>query len=129
MNVEKTIEFLLEHSVRAELRMDRADARMDRAEARMDRAEARTERMEKHLSGVDKRLAGIDKRLDRIAVMMKGGMQMLRIVSADKRETDFKIRSLADAQQRTETKLERLMDILLRKNTNGRRPPKQKGSA
>ena len=29
MNVEKTIEFLLEHQVRAELRMDRIDKRLD----------------------------------------------------------------------------------------------------
>jgi hypothetical protein len=44
MNVERTMQFILESQAKAEARMDRAEARMDRAEARMDKAEKRAER-------------------------------------------------------------------------------------
>jgi hypothetical protein len=67
MNVERTMQFILQSQARAEARNDKADARaaraearMDRAEARMDRADARMERMEKlH----DRRMAAITKLL------------------------------------------------------------------
>jgi ectoine hydroxylase-related dioxygenase (phytanoyl-CoA dioxygenase family) len=40
MNVEKTIEFILEMQAKAEERFARAEARADRADRRMDRLEA-----------------------------------------------------------------------------------------
>ena len=52
MDVEKSIEFILQSLARAEVRADRADQRMDRADERMDRLEraiAQTNRIVKGL--------------------------------------------------------------------------------
>ena len=91
MNVERTIQFILQSQAKAEVRMDRAEARMDRAEARMDRAEARMEKMEKlH----DRRMAAISK-------LLQQGMKS--------------IAELAEAQKATE----RTLKAFIQSSKNG----------
>ncbi|MGH9327106.1 MAG: hypothetical protein ACRD2B_10565 [Terriglobia bacterium] len=70
MDVEKTIEFLLENQARFDARMeanfDRAEARFIQAEKRMDQAENRMDEAEKRMDRAEKRMDRAEKRLDRV---------------------------------------------------------------
>ena len=92
MNVEKTIEFLLEHQARAEVRMDRFDKRLDGI-AKLMRMGA-------------KAMIATDKRVNALAVAQK--------------RTDERIKALIESQQRTDKKFDRFMEAFLKKGTNGR---------
>ena len=101
MDVEGTIQFILEAQAQAEARMGVVDRRMD----------------------------VIDSRLDSITKLIRQGMRMLvtfqtettskfdALVDAQLR-TDVKLAELAEAQKVTELKLQLLFDTL-RKNRNG----------
>src|SRR5437016_10063786 len=101
MNVEKTMEFILQMQAAAEVRMDRAEVRMDRAEVRMDRAEARMEKF--------------DKRLEAIGKLLQTGMKIL--VKIENRQ-----QALVEAQLKTDRKLDRLIDSWTKRPSNGHRP-------
>ena len=66
MDVERTIQFILDCQAKAEVRMDRAEARMDRADARMDRFEKQLEATRKLVHTGMKMLVQIDKRIDKL---------------------------------------------------------------
>jgi hypothetical protein len=110
MDVEKTIQAILESQLRAEKRADRADERMDRAEKRADK---------------------FDKQLNATKNLVQKGMQIILKINAELKESRaefrFRINALIDAQNRTEEamrksdeKFNRLLDQLNRKSTNGR---------
>jgi len=90
MDMERTIQFILESQARAEVRMEKAEIRMEKAEGRMNT---------------------MDRRMDGIAKLLQQGMRMLvktdtklaAIAEAQKR-TDVKLAELAEAQKRTEAK-------------------------
>ena len=91
MNVERTIEFILESQAKAEVRMAKADARMEKADARMEK---------------------VDRRLDGISKLLQQGMRMLA-------KTDTKLAELAQAHKATERSLKAFIDSL-RQGRNGR---------
>lgn len=101
MDVERTIEFILEMQAKAEVRMARFDEQMAKAEARMDRADARMDRLEARMDKFDKSLNGIRK-------LLQTGMKLL--VKIEKR------------QAATDIKLERLIDSWGKRRTNGHHP-------
>ena len=109
MDVEKTIQAILESQLRAEKRADRADERMDRAEKRADR---------------------FDKQLNATKNLVQKGMQIVLKNNAELKESSaefrFRINALMDAQNRTEeamrkseAKFNRWLETLNRKSTNG----------
>ena len=95
MDVERTINFILDLQAKAEIRQAKADERLAKADERQAKAETR-------LSATEKRL---DKRMDAIAKLIQQGMRML---VTQKAETDRKINALVDAQMRGEARMERL---------------------
>lgn len=95
MDVEKTMQFILESQAAFEVQMQKAMERMDRIEARVDKMEAR-----------------FDKRFQAITKLMQTGMKM--IVTNQKA-----IGELAAAQKTTDKKLQVLLDSL-RRGANGR---------
>ena len=102
MDVEKTIQAILESQLRAEKRADRADERMDRAEKRADR---------------------FDKQLNATRNLVREGLKFITKSTAEFR---FKINALIDSQNRTEeamrrseAKFNRWLETLNRKSTNG----------
>jgi hypothetical protein len=107
MDIEKTMEFILESQARAEARADRADQRMDRAEKRADTAEKRADTAEKRMDRFDKQLQATEK-------LVRAGMKMLA-------DQNRRINALIAAQARTDKKFERLMDTLRGSNGNGHR--------
>ena len=98
MDVERTIEFILQAQARTEINMQKAEARMEK----------------------------MDKRIDGIAKLIRQGMQMLvktdatmaELVRAQKR-TEVKLQELAQAQKETEKSLKAFMDSL-RTGRNGK---------
>ena len=90
MDVEKTIQAILESQLRAEKRADRADERMDRAEKRADK---------------------FDKQIHAIRDLVREGMKYI----------EKNLIALTAAQNRTEEKLNRLLEQLGRESTNGHR--------
>ena len=71
MNVERTIQFIIQSQAKAEVRMDRAEARMDRAEARMEKIE------KLH----DRRMAAISK-------LLRQGMKSIAELAEAQKATD-----------------------------------------
>ena len=123
MDVEKTIQAILESQLRAEKRADRADARMDRAEKRADSAEKRAD-------SAEKRADRFDKQLNATKNLVQKGMQIVLKMNAERKESSaefrFRINALIDSQNRTEAalrktdeKFNRWLETLSRKGTNG----------
>jgi predicted nucleic acid-binding Zn-ribbon protein len=102
VDIERTMQFILESQAKAELRMEKAETRMQKAETRMQKAEIRSERMEKRL----------DRRMDSISKLIQRGMRMLT-------QIDARVAELATAQKATERSLKVLIDSL-RHGRNGR---------
>lgn len=96
MDVERTMEFILDMQAKAEVRMAKADERMARYDERMDK---------------------FDKRLEATRRLIEGGMKYLL---KSHKEFDRRIRELTALQNRTDLKLDRLIDSWGKQRTNGR---------
>jgi hypothetical protein len=105
MDVEKTIEFILQQQARfeakAEARAERFEARMERYEVNQAQAEAKAERQ----------MAAIRK-------LIQTGMRMIVKNEELVKATQAELRELAAVQKVTETKLQGLIDAL-RRGRNG----------
>ncbi|MBZ5725808.1 MAG: hypothetical protein LAP87_12515 [Acidobacteriia bacterium] len=88
MDVERTIEFILQSQAKAEARAAAMDARTAATDARIAASEAR-----------------FNKRMDGINKLIKHGMRMIETSRA---EWDRKFNALVDAQMRTEEQLRQL---------------------
>lgn len=95
MDVERTIEFILQMQAKAEVRMAKFDDRMAKADERMDR---------------------FDKRLEATHKLVKAGMKLL--VKHEK-AFDRRMNELAEAQKKTDQKLDRLIDFGAKRRSNG----------
>jgi len=102
MDVERTIEFILDMQAKAEVRMAKADERMAKADERMIKND---ERMDK-----------FDKRLEATRRLVEAGMKF--IVKSQK-DWDRRMKELAEAQKKTDVKLDRLIDSWAKQRTNG----------
>jgi hypothetical protein len=103
MNVERSIEHLLELHARAEQRMDKAEARTDRT----------------------------DRQIEAIRKLVKTGMKLIVRIEAqahkarrDQEEAHkdfiFRLNVLTDAQARTDAKIDKLAEIWLKRPPNGK---------
>ena len=96
MDIEKTMEFILEQQAK----------------------------LVAHQMDVDARFAKIDRRIDAITTIVKAGMKLLVKQQQDfdhrMSAMDQRINALIDAQQRTDRKLDRLAEMLLGRRPNGR---------
>jgi chromosome segregation ATPase len=100
MDVQRTIEFILQSQAKAEVRADRADARMDR----------------------------IDAQLKATANLVREGMKIVQTLARDRKETRQELRALAQevrdltkAQARTEATLERYLKFRSNGHNGGKR--------
>lgn len=62
----------------------------------------------------------IERRLDATTKLIQAGMKMLVKTQQENRETARAVNALIEAQMRTESKLERLIESLSRRKGNGR---------
>jgi hypothetical protein len=125
VDVEKTIEFILESQARTEAALDRM----------AEQTKARS-------AAVDNRLDKMSKRMDATVKLIQVGMKLLVNVQKCQQEMNGKLNALVDAQQRadarmdqfdarmdrlaasqdrTEKTLNRFIASLTRKNKNGHR--------
>jgi hypothetical protein len=110
MDVEKTIEFIIDQQAKTEVLWQRNEERWQRNEQRWKRAE---ERMDK-----------FDQSLIRTCKLIQLGAKTLitsqKAAKVELREIRDDIRELTAAQKRTDQKFERLVDLLSRRSPNGR---------
>jgi hypothetical protein len=110
MDVEKTIEFILDQQAKTETLWQRNEERWQRNEQRWKRAE---ERMDK-----------FDQSLNRTRKLIQLGAKTLissqKAAKVELREIRDDIRELTAAQKRTDKKFERLVELLSRRSPNGR---------
>ena len=114
MDIERTMEFIMDMQAKAEVRMAKADERAARADERMDK---------------------FDRRLDAIRKLIETGMRILAKSQKDhaefkkefeeykiesKRDFDRRMKEINEAQRKTDLKLDRLIDFWGKKRTNGR---------
>jgi hypothetical protein len=90
MDVERTMEFILDMQAKAEVRMGKADERMDK----------------------------FDKRLEATRRLVEAGM---KFVVKSQKDWDRRMKELAEAQKKTDVKLDRLIDSWAKPRTNGRK--------
>jgi chromosome segregation ATPase len=98
MNVERTMEFILEQAARTEANFAKADVRFAKAERRLDRAEKRMDRLER-LVAQNNHLVG---RLTRCGVSLR----------SDIRRHERAIARLEEVHSETDGKLNALIDIV-----------------
>jgi hypothetical protein len=92
MNVERTMQFILESQAKAEVRMDRAEARMDKAEKRAERE-----------------MAAMRKLLGQ-------GLKALAELAAAQKETDRALKETDRALKETD----RVLRTFIKRSVNGR---------
>ena len=105
MDVERTMEFILEQQAATAVSLARLTARHDAFAARVDKRR-------------DAFAARVDKRLDAIAKLMQIGMKALARTDQHLKEIAVAHKELAAAQKRTEASLKSLIDSL-RRGGNG----------
>jgi hypothetical protein len=95
MDVERTIEFILQMQAKSEARADRSEARADR----------------------------FDKRLEATRKLVETGIRLLVKIEKNhvesKKDFDRRLKELLDAQKRTDLKLDRLIDFWGKRRSNG----------
>lgn len=101
MDVERTIEFILQMQAKSEERMAKFDERMAKAEARMDK---------------------FDKRMEAMRKLVETGMRMLVKIEKTQQTIGEQVIALTEAQRNTDRKLDRLIDFWSKQRSNGRRP-------
>jgi hypothetical protein len=110
MDVEKTIEFILDQQAKTETLWQRNEERWQRNEQRWKRAE---ERMDK-----------FDQSLIRTRKLIQLGAKTLissqKAAKVELREIREDIRELTAAQKRTDQKFDLLVELLSRRSPNGR---------
>ena len=116
MDIERTIQFILESQARAEVRMENADRRVENSNRRMENADRRIEKAERRMEKAELRAdvmeKRMDKRMDAIGKLLQQGMRMLV-------KTDTRLAELAAAQKATDRSLKAFIDSL-RSGRNGR---------
>jgi hypothetical protein len=120
MDVERTMQFILDQQAKAEVRWQKSEERWQKSEERWQRADERMERLERRQEKFDKSLVGVRnliivgmKMINRVATSQKAAQVELREIRDD-------IRGLAAAQKRTDQKFERLVELMSRRSPNGR---------
>ena len=107
MDVEKTMEFILDQQAKNEVLWQRNEESWRRNEERWKRNEESWKRADARMDKFERSLVGIRK------LLLMGAKTMVR--------SQKDIRELAAAQKRTDQKFERLVELLSRRSPNGRR--------
>ena len=102
MDVERTIEFILDMQAKAEVRAAKADERMDKFDRRMEAMRKMIEAGMRMLAKRDKEHAEFKKEF-----------------AESRRDWDRRIKEISDIQKKTDLKLDRLIDFWGKKRTNG----------
>jgi len=83
----------------------------------------RVDQHDRDLAAHKKRMEKIEKDLGITAKLVKVGMKLIiedrRRQKESREEFDYQLKALIASQQRTDAKLDRLADMLLRRNRNG----------
>jgi len=98
MDVERTMEFILEMQAKSEERIAKSEARMARSEERMDK---------------------FDKRLEATRKLVEAGMKIVLKTDKTVRALAVQVNALTEAQRKSDRKFDRLMDSWAKQRSNG----------
>src|SRR6266404_1643167 len=98
MDVERTMEFILQMQAKAEVRTAKAEARMDKFDKRLESMRKLVETGMKILVKVDKTLLEVGDRISALTVQ---------------------VNALTEAQRKSDRKFDRLMDSWAKQRSNG----------
>ncbi|HYM12166.1 MAG TPA: hypothetical protein VEU62_15630 [Bryobacterales bacterium] len=121
MDVERTIEFILEHEARIDARLEMVIAHGDQLDARVDQLGARVDQL--------------GARLDQLGALVKENSAQIRKLTAAQAKTDYKLKIVGTMVgagmkrlqkmdrtiNRLEHNIERLVAGMMRQPPNGRR--------
>ena len=116
MDVERTIEFILDMQAKAEVRMAQADERMAKHDERMAKADERAARANERADRADDRMDKFDKRLEATRKLVEAGM---KLITKKHIEIAGQIRALAEQQRKTERSLDRFLASMSSRRSNG----------
>ncbi len=116
MDTERTMQFILDQQAATAVKLDQVAERLDQMGERLDQMTDRLDQMADRLDKLADRQDKTDRQIAAIQKLILTGMKMM--VRRDK-ITDDRINALIDAQQRTERKLDRLIQGVGR-GRNGR---------
>ena len=105
MDVERTIEYIVQMQARAEERMAKADQRAAKADERAAKA--------------DQRMDKFDKRLEATRKIIQVGMKLMAKHDGEMREIRALIKATAQQQRKTERTLDRFIASLTNRRSNG----------
>ena len=94
MDVERTIEFILQMQAKSEERMAKAEARMDK----------------------------FDRRMEAMRKLVETGMRWLVKIEKSQQALSEEVRALTEAQRISDRKFERFMDSWGKRRSNGHTP-------
>jgi uncharacterized membrane protein YccC len=122
MDVERTIEYILDMQAKAEVRAAKADERMDKAEVRASKADERMDKFDKRLEATRKLVeAGVKILLKSQQDHAEFEKQFAAYKIESKRDSDRQMKEIKEIQRKTDLKLDRLIDFWGKKRTNGHR--------
>ncbi len=127
MDVERTMQFILEQQAATAVKLDRLKGRRDQSATRQDEIDHQTQAIQKLILTEIKMMARRDKVTDaRFRAVDKRIKALAPAQPRTKRSFDQRMNALIHIQQRTEKKLNRLIGVLLGRGGKGpgrRRPP------
>jgi septal ring factor EnvC (AmiA/AmiB activator) len=112
MDVERTMEFILEMQAKAEERMAKHDAEMAKADARMAKADAR-------MAKADARMAKNDRQIEALGKIVKVGMRKLGNHEKEIKDVWRSIKALSEEHRKTERSLDRFIASMSSRRSNG----------
>ena len=113
MDVEKTIQFMLEHEARLDARMEELTATVEENSAQIKKNSTQIGELRAELRELG---AQTHRRLKTLTTLMEAGLKRL---TKQEKAFEFRINALIDAQERTDKKLDRLIALLSRRGPNG----------
>ncbi|HYL37138.1 MAG TPA: hypothetical protein VEV17_14575 [Bryobacteraceae bacterium] len=121
MDVERTIEFILDQQAKAEVQMAAMREQQARADAQIAAIAQQQAKADAQIAAILRQQAKAEGQMAAIRKLIQAGMKMIVKQGERINEVAEAQKDLAKSQKMTETKLQSLIDTLLR-GGNGHRP-------
>jgi hypothetical protein len=127
VNVEKTIEFILDQQAKAEVRAAKAEAQMAAIRTIVKAGMKLLAAMQQEHRRFDEKMTQLaaaqresEEEIKQLAAAQRESKEEIKQLAAAQRESEEKIKQVAAAQLVTEKKLQALLESWRRRGTNGR---------
>jgi hypothetical protein len=119
MDVERTIEFILQMQAKSEARMDKFDKRMEATLKLVQTGMKMLVRIDQKVLALTEAQHKTDQKLLALTEAQRRTDQSIVALTEAQRRTDQSILALTEAQRKTDRKFDRLIDSWTKRRTNG----------